>query len=572
MSTIEELRHLRESEDKIEFKAAKNNFEYSGGKHTEQSERRKCFLGYVVALCNEGGGRLVLGLRDHLPHETVGSNFGEGKINELIDETYERLGIRVSIEELHENGLRVVVVTVPGRPIGKLMKFEGVPLMRTGESLRNMSDEQILRILLEQEPDFSATLCRQISIDDLDPEAIAILKDNYAAKQRNDRFKSLGNVQALSDLELIRDDKLTYAALILLGKRDVIHQYLPQAKIIIEYRSNESSITHEWREEINAPLFIGIQEAWRLIHSRNIIEHNNLGPYIFDTPVFDEIVVREALLNAIAHRDYRLTSEIVIKQFPKKLIINSPGGFPIGVNLENMLSINSTPRSRLMADILLKTGLVERSGQGIDKIFYLTISQGKPEPDYSHSDYFQVSLILNGSVDDKTFNVFIKQANESLGGDEKLTVNEVIALNRVRQGLLTGTHQDVIKRLESLRLVERVGSGSSQRYVLGELYQGLLNVPLKIGSYAVNELRTVVKLFERVNSVKMGLFVDAFSGSLNREQVKFLIEKLVEDDILIKKGKGSATAYQLAEQFSESPRLAVRNVEGFLSDKYEENV
>ena len=567
MPTIEELRHLRESEDRIEFKAAKNNFNYNGGSHREQSERRKCFLGYVVALSNEGGGRLVLGLGDDVPHEIVGSDFGKDEIGELIDQTYEHLGIRVEIEELYEGGLRVVVVKVPGRPTGKLMKFEGVALMRTGESLRNMSDEQMFKILSEQEPDFSATICDGLLIEDLDPEAIGIMKGRYAEKQQNPGFKLLSDQQALSDLGLMQANKLTYAALILLGKESIIQTHLPQAKIVIEYRGSESLITHDWREEVNAPLFVGINQAWNLLHSRNAIEHSSLGPYIFDTPVFDEIVIREALLNAIAHRDYRLTSEIVIKQYPKKLIINSPGGFPIGVNLDNILSVSSTPRSRLMADILLKTGLVERSGQGVDKIFYLTISQGKPEPDYTHSGAFQVSLILSGSVEDKAFNIFIKQGNESLAESEKLTVHDIIALNKIRQGQFLGIHLDVMKRLESLRFIERVGSGSSQRYVLGDLYQGLLNVPLKIGNYAVNELRIVVKLFERMDSVKMGAFVSAFIGSLNREQVKFLVEKLVEDEVLVKKGKGSATEYQLAEQFRHNPRSAIRNVEDFLSSK-----
>ena len=58
--TIEELKILRESEDHVEFKEAKHNFPYNGGSHTDQAERRKCFLGYVVALSNEHGGRLIL--------------------------------------------------------------------------------------------------------------------------------------------------------------------------------------------------------------------------------------------------------------------------------------------------------------------------------------------------------------------------------------------------------------------------------------------------------------------------------------------------------------------------------
>lgn len=56
-------------------------------------------------------------------------------------------------------------------------------------------------------------------------------------------------------------------------------------------------IPSDWREEIIDPLFIGLDETWRLIYSRNSVEHINNGPYIDDVTVFDEVVTREALLN-----------------------------------------------------------------------------------------------------------------------------------------------------------------------------------------------------------------------------------------------------------------------------------
>lgn len=84
--TIEQLKALRESEDKIEFNEAKHNFSF------------------------------------------IGSDFAQGKIGDLEDEVYNRLRIRVRIEELQENGLRVLVVNIPSRPVGKTLKFEAVPL------------------------------------------------------------------------------------------------------------------------------------------------------------------------------------------------------------------------------------------------------------------------------------------------------------------------------------------------------------------------------------------------------------------------------------------------------------
>lgn len=123
---------------------------------------------------------------------------------------------------MFENEKRVLIINIPSRPIGKLLKFEGVPLMRTGESLREMSDQEIFKILSEQEPDFSAKICDTLKIEDLDKDAINLLKQKYAEKQNNKSFFTLPDEQILSDLELLKDGKLNYAALILLGKKESI--------------------------------------------------------------------------------------------------------------------------------------------------------------------------------------------------------------------------------------------------------------------------------------------------------------------------------------------------------------
>lgn len=82
--TIEHLKTLRESEDKVEFKrAAQGYFAYDGGSKPNPKDRRKCILGYVTALCNEGGGYLVLGMEDAYPHQVVGTKQNKGAIGEL---------------------------------------------------------------------------------------------------------------------------------------------------------------------------------------------------------------------------------------------------------------------------------------------------------------------------------------------------------------------------------------------------------------------------------------------------------------------------------------------------------
>jgi ATP-dependent DNA helicase RecG len=180
----------------------------------------------------------------------------------------------------------------------------------------------------------------------------------------------------------------------------------------------------------------GIDRIWELINRHNANVQIASAAYIFPVLTFNESVIREAVLNAIAHRDYAIGSEVVIKQFPKKIAIINPGGFPKGVTLDNLLFISSTPRSRLMAEVLEKTGLVERSGQGVDKIFSLTLSEGKPEPDYRDSNLYQVALKLDGNIVDKAFYSFIGQMQRKRDPLHQLGVEEIITLHKVKQGML----------------------------------------------------------------------------------------------------------------------------------------
>ena len=160
MFTIEQLKRLKESEDHVEFKKGEGgNIAYNGGSKTTPSERRRCILGYVTALCNEGGGCLVIGMHDKYPHKVIGTKQCEGELGDLEAKIYRDTSIRTTVYERYEEDKRVLVIDVPARPAGRVFKFEDVTLMRVGEELKPMSDEVLLRILQEQEPDFSQQIC-----------------------------------------------------------------------------------------------------------------------------------------------------------------------------------------------------------------------------------------------------------------------------------------------------------------------------------------------------------------------------------------------------------------------------
>ena len=565
--TIAHLKTLRESEDKVEFKrAAQGNFAYDGGSKPNPKDRRKCILGYVTALCNEGGGYLVLGMEDAYPHQVVGTKQNKGTIGELESNIYRDISIRPSIYELYEDETtkerRVLVIDVPGRPIGKLFRFEDVPLMRVGEELKPMSDEEIFKILQEQEPDFSSEICSTVSINDLDTEAIRILKQKYATKQKNPNFLTLPDEQVLSDLQLMKEGKVTYAALILIGKREKLIELLPQASVILEYRKSENLVPYDNRYTYSEPFYKMIDMLWHDINLRNDKIDVNDNSYIFNIPFFNEDVIREAINNAIAHRDYRRTSETVIKQYPQKLIVMNAGGFPLGVSIDNLLRVQSTPRNRLLADVLEKTGVVERLGQGIDKIFKNTLSEGKDSPDYSHSDSFRVELHLSAVIKDKAFAMFLESEQRDLAEEDRLSVFDVISLNEVRQGKSQSVEKDSIEKLLSCGLIEKRGRTRGTYYILSKSYyefSGQEGEYSQKDDWGINQVMSVIMPhLTKFGKAKMKDFAKLLDGHLTRRQVRTVIDKLVASQLLIKEGEGASTTYKIAEKYIKNSALVAR--------------
>ena len=534
---LEAIRLLRESEDHVEFKEAKKDFNFKGGKHTEPKDRRHCVLGYVVALANEGGGMMVFGMADKYPHEIVGSVFGKGEMGDMEAEILTSIGIRVHIEEEYDDDKRVMIINVPSRPKGRYLTFEGVPLMRVGEELRVMTQDEIYAIMMENEPDFSETICEGLCVEDLDENAIKVMKERYAAKNNNPAFRTLPNAQVLNDLGLVRNGRVTYAALILLGKAEVIHRYLPQNNVVIEYRNDPAQIQYDGRVEYQLPLCIGIDTIWNYISqpALNPQQHIRVGARIYDILRFNEESVREAVLNAVAHRSMRIKSDVVIKISPKSMVITNAGGFPQGVSAKNILTINSVPRCKLLADVLHKTGYVEKSGQGVDKIYYNSIVDSKPLPDYTHTDDYQVELVMETQMRSVPFVMFVRGEQDKREVGEQLNVFELLKLYKVCFGenVQIRDEEKVEEKLLAEKLLRRHGSG---KLMLGTAYAKIVKEYTNVDNAdIIGAIRECFAMSEKVSRQQI---MERLPEGVTVDQVKYVLKKLEDKEIINRGGKG----------------------------------
>ena len=547
---------MRESEDHVEFKRCQQgNLSFNGSDKQNPPHRRKCILGYVVALANANGGYLVLGMEDAFPHKVVGTSQCENALGKLENEIYKALQIPVDAYELFdEQNNRVVVVEIPRHPVGKALRFEDVPLWRSGEELIPMPDKVLFSILQETDPDYSQAICEGVTIDDLDKEAIDILKEKYARKQNNPTFTSLSDRQALSDLKLIEGNKVTNAAVLLVGKAEIIQQNFPQAKVQHEFRTTEGQERFDKRLSFVAPFYILIDQLWKAVNDRNGSVPVQEGAYMFDIPFFNEEVIREVINNAFAHRDYRLASEIVIKQYPTKLSVISPGGFPIGVTLENILTVSSTPRNRLLADVLAATGIVERSGQGMDVIFRLTLSEGKQTPDYSKTNDYQVTAILSATVKDPGFALFIKSIQQELPENQKLSVFDVLTFCAIREGKQP-KDKEIAKRLYSMGYLEKRGKTSAIRYILPRRYYELTGNQSEyseLTDWDDEQIWSVLfRYLKKYGTAKKTDIAKLIGQHISDSQLRRLLERLSEgpNPPLIKEGKTRNLTYSLSKDY-----------------------
>ncbi len=364
---IDKLLEAKEGEN-IEFKKAEHSYEFDD------------LAKYSSAISNRGGGFIILGITDKRPRKIIGSKAFE-QPERTRSGLMNKLHLPIDFQLLNVDGKRVLIFHIPAHPVGIPVTFKGVAWWREGDSLVEMPMTVMREIFAESGHDFSADVCESAIPQDLDNPSIELFRQRWIEKSGRFELATLTQDQLLRDCEVVNSKGITYAALVLFGKRESFGRLLGQSEVIFEYRSNEASGPAQQREEFRLGFFLFYDRLWELINLRNNKQHYQDGLFVMDVPTFDERVVRESILNAVSHRNYQLGGSVFIRQYQNRLVVESPGGFPPEISMDNILDRQS-PRNRRIADMLSRCGLVERSGQGMNLMFELSIRQAKALPDF----------------------------------------------------------------------------------------------------------------------------------------------------------------------------------------------
>lgn len=527
------------------------------GERLEFKEARKSYpfdklLRYCAAIANEGGGKIILGVTDKRPRKIVGTQaFSQPERTRAG--LMEKLRLNVGVDEVRSSEGRIVVFTVPPRPIGIPIQADGIYWNRRGDSLVPMIEDQLRDIFDEVGHDFSADICSEATFDDLDPAAVKDFRTRWIQKSGNKSLATLDWKQVLQDTEAVAGDNITYAALILFGTHKALGRHLAQAEVVFEYRSSEAPGPAQQRREYRQGFFSFYDELWDLINLRNDLQHYQDGLFIRDIPTFEERSVREAILNAVSHRDYRHGGNVFVRQYPRCLKIESPGGLPHGITVENILE-RQYPRNRRIADIFAKCGLVERAGQGMNLIFEEAIRRGKLPPDLTGTDRYQVDLMLPGQVQDPAFVLFLEKISLEL--QISFSTQDLLIVDRVHRGL--PIHDALKPRLSYLvesGVLERLSRGRGVGYILSRRFYAMTGqkgiYTRKVGldketnkSLLLNHLRS-----SKTEGARMDEFQQVLPA-LSRFQIGRLLNEMRKAGLIFTKGRTRATRWFLSAKKS----------------------
>ena len=516
----------------------------------------------VVCLANSNGGHLLLGVTDD--GEVTGIDPGKLEYADphrlaaaVATRTVPYVMAGTEIVEVGDS--TVAVITVPatddvhatskGRYLRRTIDVKGNP------QCLPMSPREVLE-RASGAVDYSRRVVNGLTAQDLDEGELVRLRG--LARQGGD-----GVLASLSDSELLQalnlvgpNGGLTVGSLLLFGTTDAIVRFLPGYEVGFqelagtEIKANEISRT---------PLLRAMEQLVDRIEARNPEEDVEIGLFRVALPRYAKVTIRELIANALVHRDYTQIGPTLVQLGGDVLTISNPGGFPRGVTIENLLTTMPRPRNPALADAFKRSGLVDRIGRGINRVYEHQLSLGRPAPDYSRSNDTSVVARIRPGPADTELAGYIAQAR---GSGEELTLEDLLTLHEVRaerritteraSELFQVDHSSARATLNALverGLLESRGERKARTYHMAAALYRQLGEPAQY-------VRT--KGFDEIQQQEMIRTFVKRHGSISRREASELcqvaplqagrvLRKLRDDGELVMIGERRGARYELPE-------------------------
>ncbi len=429
----------------VEFKKAENSFDFDDlGK-------------YFSALSNEANLRkldfawLILGY-DEKKHQLVGTSYknGEGALNNVKHDFAQHTTDGQTFREIipiEVEGKRILMFKIPASPRNIVMKWKGIAYGRDGESLKPLNQSKQDEIRRQTpEPDWSAEIVPDATIDDLDEVAIAKARKMFKKVHSRipaEEVNRWSTEEFLSKCELMVNGKLTRAAIILLGKMFSDSKLRPAvAEVTWTLRDEKQDVVDY--EHFSVPFILTVDEILAKIHNLTLREMPGETLFPDTMKQYDDYTIREALHNCIAHQDYTMRQRINFVENPGFLYYANGGSFIPGT-LENALATNGPQRffrNACLCKAMVHFNMIDTVSRGIKKMFTEQMERRFPMPDYEiDNDKREVAVRIYGNAINERYTKLLKD-------NKNLTLHDCISLDAIQKGhrIDENIAQDLLKR------------------------------------------------------------------------------------------------------------------------------
>lgn len=421
----------------------------------------------AVCLANTDGGIIYLGVEDdarptglHPDHRDL-----NGLAAMIANRTIPPLSVRAVMME--SAGLKIARIEIPrstrlvassdGTLQRRRLLADGTPQCVPFLPHEFASRESDLRL-----SDYSALPVAGAELDTLDPA------ERHRLRQAIERYRGDRSLLGLDDAELdgalglTRSDSgqrvPTVAGLLLIGREAAIRAHLPTHEAAFQVLDGTEVRVNDFYRWPLVRLFERVEEQFLARVSERELQ---VGLFRVPVPNVEPRAFREALVNALTHRDYSRLGAVHVRWQTESLSISSPGGFVEGVSLDNLLVVEPRPRNPLLADAFKRIGLAERTGRGVDLIYQGLLRYGRPPPNYLRSDPSSVSVNLNCAEADLNFLKLVLEQEQRIGAP--MPINSLLILSRLKTA----------RRLDSAEIASLIQRDSTAaRAVIEQLVEG----------------------------------------------------------------------------------------------------
>lgn len=452
--TENELRaYLRENypkeDESCEWKEFKNLA------HAVSGNKGDDIISYVTALANMEGGHLVIGVKDKTLdiagikdfHDYTPDNIRFrilGKCTNLDSE-----GLQIESLTSSDSGKTVWIIHVPRHKPRLPVYAHDKAWQRIDDNLVPLRSERLEAILAETitAVDWSALIVPDATLNDIDPDALAMARLKFKEKSRDAKFAAQidtwDDLTFLDKAKVTAHGRITRTAILLLGKSESSHFLLPSiSQITWKLEGEERDYAH-----FGPPFLLNSTQIWQRI--RNVEQKIFPNTQLLATKVskYEHRVILEALHNAIAHQDYTLRSRVIVTEKTDRLIFENAGNFFAG-KAEDYAEGTRTPdryRNPWLAEAMANLGMIDTMGYGIHEMYLAQRRRYFPLPDYSKSEPNKVVLEIFGHVIDENYTRMLLEHQD-------LPLATVILLDRVQKN--QPITDDAATMLRKAKLIE----------------------------------------------------------------------------------------------------------------------